>query len=104
MDGMAKSEEGAVCDLPLPPATGEFTLPSCRNVVEEICLWAQTRLVCSYALKDASRTHDSLQTQNDGRWSQIRNGLVIGKEIDEFKARVAEAKKLFMVSVRNRLS
>ena len=49
--------------------------------------------------KSPSRIHDSLPTQNDGRWSQIRNGLIIGKEIDEFKARVGEAKKLFMVSV-----
>ena len=70
-----------------------------RNVVEEICLWAQARLVRGCTSKDSSRIYDSLQTQNDGRWSQIRNGLIIGKEIDEFKARVTDAKKLFMVSV-----
>ena len=50
-------------------------------------------------LKDPARMYSSLKTQNDGRWSQIRNGLIIGKEIDEFKARVADARKLFVVSV-----
>jgi hypothetical protein len=35
--------------------------------------------------------------KTDGRWSRITHGLAIGKEIDEFKSRLAHARELFMV-------
>jgi hypothetical protein len=35
--------------------------------------------------------------QEDGRWSRLRHGLSIAKEIDEFKSRITKARDIFMV-------
>ncbi|KAF7974879.1 hypothetical protein HWV62_11143 [Athelia sp. TMB] len=48
-----------------------------KTLIDEICVWATARL-------------------NDGRWSSIKHGLSISKEIDEFKTRIADARALFV--------
>ncbi|KZP18441.1 hypothetical protein FIBSPDRAFT_956233 [Athelia psychrophila] len=52
-------------------------LSNYRDLIDEICTWATTRL-------------------NDHRWSGIKHGLTITKEIEDFKARIATARALFM--------
>ncbi|KAF7980316.1 hypothetical protein HWV62_39116 [Athelia sp. TMB] len=52
-------------------------LSKIRSLIDEICNWAVTRL-------------------NDGRWSSIKHGLSISKEIDAFKTRITEARTLFV--------
>lgn len=52
------------------------SLQKAHDLVDEICLWARSRL-------------------EDRRWLRIENGFRIGKEIDEFKSRLAQAKELF---------
>ncbi|KAG6830997.1 hypothetical protein H0H92_013469 [Tricholoma furcatifolium] len=64
-------------------ASGHFTwttwknLQKMRDLVEEICLWASARLT-------------------DRRWNRIGNGIMIANEIEEFNARINEAKGLFI--------
>ncbi|KZP18420.1 hypothetical protein FIBSPDRAFT_1046139 [Athelia psychrophila] len=48
-----------------------------RDLIDEICTWATTRL-------------------NDRRWSGIKHGLTIAKEIEDFKTRIASARALFV--------
>ncbi|KZP32119.1 hypothetical protein FIBSPDRAFT_925490 [Athelia psychrophila] len=63
-------------------ATIENLVPY-RDLINEICTWATARL-------------------DDGRWSSIVHGLAIAKEIEDFKARIATARALFMdVSILN---
>ncbi|KZP06619.1 hypothetical protein FIBSPDRAFT_939928 [Athelia psychrophila] len=52
-------------------------LVPCRDLINEICTWATARL-------------------NDDRWSSITHGLAVPKEIEDFKARIASARALFM--------
>ncbi|KZP10166.1 hypothetical protein FIBSPDRAFT_1051471 [Athelia psychrophila] len=47
-----------------------------RDLINEICTWATARL-------------------NDHRWSGIKHGLTIAKEIEDFKTRIASARALF---------
>jgi len=51
-----------------------------RKLIDAICIWAHTRL-------------------EDGRWKRLTHGLSINKEIDEFKAQIAEASRQFLVSL-----
>ncbi|KZP06629.1 hypothetical protein FIBSPDRAFT_939933 [Athelia psychrophila] len=54
-----------------------------RDLINEICTWATARL-------------------NDDRWSSVTNGLAVPKEIEDFKARIATARALFVdVSIIN---
>ncbi|KZP31458.1 hypothetical protein FIBSPDRAFT_1037451 [Athelia psychrophila] len=46
-------------------------------LINEICTWATARL-------------------NDGRWSGIKHGLAIDKEVEDFKIRIASARALFL--------
>ncbi|KZP08962.1 hypothetical protein FIBSPDRAFT_249881 [Athelia psychrophila] len=48
-----------------------------RDLINEICTWATTRL-------------------NDHRWSGIKHGLTIAKEIKDFKDRITSARALFV--------
>ncbi|KZP08520.1 hypothetical protein FIBSPDRAFT_938937 [Athelia psychrophila] len=57
-------------------ATIEYLVPY-RDLINEICKWATHRLA-------------------DDRWSSITHGLAIAKEIEDFKARIANARALFM--------
>ncbi|KZP32104.1 hypothetical protein FIBSPDRAFT_775527 [Athelia psychrophila] len=54
-----------------------------RDLINEICTWATARL-------------------SDDRWSSITHGLAIPKEIEDFKARIASARALFVdISIIN---
>ncbi|KZP18456.1 hypothetical protein FIBSPDRAFT_933419 [Athelia psychrophila] len=48
-----------------------------RDLINEICTWATARL-------------------NDRRWSGIKHGLTIAKEIEDFKTRISSARALFV--------
>ena len=50
------------------------------DLVEEICRWAVARL-------------------EDRRWTRVGHGLMIQKEIGEFRARIADARGLFQVII-----
>ncbi|KZP08977.1 hypothetical protein FIBSPDRAFT_938703 [Athelia psychrophila] len=61
---------------PFSRATFENLVP-CRDLINEICTWATARL-------------------NDDRWSSIQHGLAMTGEIEDFKARIATARALFV--------
>ncbi|KZP18437.1 hypothetical protein FIBSPDRAFT_956229 [Athelia psychrophila] len=63
---------------PFSRATIENLVPF-RDLINEICTWATLRL-------------------NDARWSGIKHGLTIAKEIEDFNTRIASARALFMMS------
>ena len=69
------------------------------TLIEEICRWATARLVQITPFCFLLFLNILFYAQEDGRWSRLKHGLSVEKEIDEFKSRINRARAIFMVTL-----